>query len=300
MIIIFITFLNIYFNNTFIPAINSNFLINYCIFENCININNGGGLYISNIKFNISIFNSLFLNCSANESGGGILIICFNFLMENTCFIECNTRNFKGWYWGHAGYVNSSNSIISLIGIFKCPLNNNYKGHNAFALDYGIQKTSYLNLTECIPNNFYSGYFFSRTSDALCKFSSFSKNFGYDSLLFARNSGSIITENCNFIYNNVSFGSIYLYDYQVIVKNSIFKSNTKDLYTNFLIICFNCITDSSSFTFGSTTLNCLINQKDIVLISHNSFLIQDCFYPKISKNLYYFKRYFILLNLFLN
>ena len=281
--------------NTFILNI---FHINIkkCSFQDVISNSNGGGLLIDNSQYFINILNCLFNNCSANTMGGGLFIKSNSVFISNTCIFKCGARNRLGLNWGHAGFIEISNiSNITFSIINNCSPNSNFLGHALLSIRYGNQKINNLNSSNNFALNDWSGYILADSISSHFIYNSCYNFTGYDCILFRVSNYLGYCEKNNFLFNQVTFGAIVSYYFNIKVQDCYFYSNLNDLniQTSGTINLFGCITNKLNFGTFSTDINCKVLQTSYNPIE---FSLYSCNYYDFTLNYHSF-HYF--LNIFL-
>ena len=271
-------------------TITTNFQINDCFFKRITSFDGDGGIiFCFDSLINMSIFNSIFNNCSCNGNGGAIYFDCSTVFgscseLNKVCAYQCYTNNDNYGQFGYIRSYNLNNNTNILVSISKS--NSIIAGYASFSIWYGFQNLISYNSSNNF-NKWYSGISINTPNSFNSNFCTFIDNFNsiYISVFLYGGNNNLLLNSQMIRNNSPTYGDftiwnngIYKMDECLFFNNSniLFYVQSGSLNLNFCKIIHNSITTNGNIIFSNIN-NIISNTLNIIY-----------FNPKNCNNYIYF------------
>ena len=201
------------------------FIFLNCLFLSCQDLkSSGGALFSDSSKGIVNIQFCFFQQCSSPSNNGGA-IFCLNtnnLTIFGTIFIECTAEV------GHSVFLYSQdlNLLIKFTTIIKCPIDPSENGIDTISIKGGNQDLIFFNSTKNEMNSQFAGFSTDESISFSLTYSIFESNRGSGILFFSHLKNNDIISNINCIKNKYGEQSLFSLTLgSTTIKNSLIYLN---------------------------------------------------------------------------
>lgn len=199
--------------------------ISSCLFEDCISLQNGGGIsYSANTGGVLSIVDSIFNNNIAQINGGGIYFQGTSYKLLRNCFIICQADQEGQAYkiTVRSDFSNDCNDST----FYECAQKPKIRCSCGSLVDGGSANFHYNNYTLNQVERRSSTIGTTLCHTKFLTHTLFSNNSGQSLIDFQFSNGDLEIYRCNFLHNRAFIGSIIDYSTQTYVTDCFFLNNS--------------------------------------------------------------------------